>query len=139
MCVKVCSPTNGGDPFSITRAEAVDAQLSAVGTTIIAGTRATCLYDFLLIAGGTDATTGFTADRYCGGRLNPNPGGNVIAGGTFPDVTVCSKFHKSFLRLVSPNLSFFYLQYRSCDQTLQDDLSNRQYRRPSEWSDNSDC
>ena len=93
MCVTVCTPTNGGDPFSITRAAATLAtQVSAVGATNADGTRATCLYDFLLIASGSDAATGFTADRYCGGRLNPNPNAGIAA-----DVTVCSKLRKCSL------------------------------------------
>lgn len=86
MCVTVCTPTNGGDPFSITRAAAtLAAQVSAVGATNGAGALATCLYDFLLIAGGSDAATGFTADRYCGGRLNPDPNAGIAT-----DVTVCT-------------------------------------------------
>lgn len=86
MCVTVCTPTNGGHPFSLTGAVALADLASAVGATIADGTKATCLYDFLLIAGGSDAAKGFTADRYCGGRLNPDP-----AGGKKLDVTVCSK------------------------------------------------
>ena len=87
MCVTVCTPTNDGHPFSITGAPAALADLaSAVGATDATGALATCLYDFLLIAGGSDAAKGFTADRYCGGRLNPDP-----AGGKKLDVTVCSK------------------------------------------------
>lgn len=110
MCLSVCTGLlNGGDAFSITSGLAdigagpatgaqittanTDALNSAVGTTNPAGNLAICLYDFLLIAGGREAATGFAADRYCGGALNPSPvrgpgGANtpVIAS-----VQVCSK------------------------------------------------
>ncbi|EFX72897.1 hypothetical protein DAPPUDRAFT_325653 [Daphnia pulex] len=89
-CLTVCTPTSGGDPFSLTRTEALAAQVSAVSATDNAGV-AICLYDFLLIAGGTDPATGSAAERYCGGRLNPAPAGAVAAtGGPTTDVTVCT-------------------------------------------------
>lgn len=98
MCLTVCTPTSGGDPFSLTRTEALAAQVSAVSATDIENS-AICLYDFLLIAGGTDPATGSAAERYCGGRLNPAPSGTVaVFGGITIDVTVCSKFPNSFLR-----------------------------------------
>ncbi len=131
MCVSVCQATNGGNPFFITTvaknpielnppvnvAVTVAAQdkfaamYSSVGTTFVppivapalAGVpTASCLYDFLLIAGARDAT-GVEADRYCGGALNPAPlesGAIVnpplrlpIPGGGLPtSIQVCSKF-----------------------------------------------
>ena len=61
---------------------------SAVGATNAAGNQATCLYDFLLIAGGREAATGFAADRYCGGALNPTP---IVPPAATASVQVCSK------------------------------------------------
>ena len=102
MCVTVCTPTNDGHPFSITGAPAALADLaSAVGATDATGAQAICLYDFLLIASGSDAATDFTADRYCGGRLNPDPNGVNIN-----DVTVCSKLRKYSLQIF---LGLFFL------------------------------
>ena len=48
------------------------AALSGVGTSAIVNgvNTATCLYDFLLIAGARDSTN-VEADRYCGNALNP--------------------------------------------------------------------
>ena len=46
---------------------------------------ATCLYDFLVIAGARDATN-VEADRYCGNALNPAT--NPVS----TNVQVCSKF-----------------------------------------------
>ncbi|EFX72899.1 hypothetical protein DAPPUDRAFT_110154 [Daphnia pulex] len=48
------------------------AALSGVGTSAIVNgvNTATCLYDFLLIAGARDSTN-VKADRYCGNALNP--------------------------------------------------------------------
>jgi hypothetical protein len=118
MCVSVCQPTNGGNPFFITTVakgaepapgagitvadqDRFAATYSAVGSTNAAGTTAVCLYDFLLIAGARDAT-GVEADRYCGGALNPAPLGTaavaapltlaVPGGGLRTSTQVCSKF-----------------------------------------------
>ncbi|XP_057368576.1 uncharacterized protein LOC130689656 [Daphnia carinata] len=64
----------------------------AVGTvfTVDGGaTTATCLYDYLLISGGRDATN-VEADRYCGNQLNPaGPAGLAVS------VPVCTPV-KSF-------------------------------------------
>lgn len=111
MCLSICSVTNAGDPFSITTSAAVvvgntnigaisvaAAQINAafpnsnVGTTVsAAGTTlvATCLYDFLLIAGARDAN-GVEADRYCGNHLNPAVGTALVPGAA-TSVQVCSK------------------------------------------------
>ncbi|XP_032783152.2 uncharacterized protein LOC116921066 [Daphnia magna] len=110
MCLSVCSVTNGGDAFSITTvppsganstasATSSAATLSAVGTTFkdsVKGTRAVCLYDFLLIAGGRDSNN-VEADRYCGNALNPaviGQGGLLMTepppGGLPSSVQVCS-------------------------------------------------
>ena len=85
MCFSACTVTNGGDAFSLTTVTAAGTN-SAVGTTDAAGALAVCLYDFLLIIDGTDTTTGFVADRYCGNELNPAPAGAALS------VPVCSKF-----------------------------------------------
>lgn len=103
MCVSVCTGlVNGGDAFSITTGLAAPAAangiadpneigignaaaLTSASGAIDAAGVASCLYDFLLIAGGRDATTGFAAERYCGGALNP-------AQNRLPlSVPVCSK------------------------------------------------
>uniref|UniRef100_A0A0N8BNF5 CUB domain-containing protein n=2 Tax=Daphnia magna TaxID=35525 RepID=A0A0N8BNF5_9CRUS len=109
MCLSVCT-TVTGDAFSITTAATVDIGLananaitgasinSNVGTTVInaAGDTliATCLYDFLLIAGARDAN-GIEADRYCGNALNPAAGPPLVAGtpaalGAANSVQVCT-------------------------------------------------
>ncbi|XP_057368742.1 uncharacterized protein LOC130689822 [Daphnia carinata] len=111
MCLSICSVANGGDPFSITTPAAVivgnannlaisttAAQVnvaspnSNVGTTVsnTAGNTlvATCLYDFLLIAGARDAT-GVEADRYCGNQLNPAVGTALVPGAA-TSVQVCT-------------------------------------------------
>jgi hypothetical protein len=111
MCASICTGLlNGGDSFSITSGLAAPAAtpataaeitaanaaalLSAVGATNAAGTQAICLYDFLQITGARETATGFAADRYCGGALNPNPaGGPGGAGGVAPSVQVCSKLN----------------------------------------------
>lgn len=110
MCASICTGLlNGGDSFSITSGLATlagaptAAQIttantvalnSAVGATNAVGDQAICLYDFLQIAGGRETATGFAADRYCGGALNPNPaGGPGGAGGVAPSVQVCSKLN----------------------------------------------
>jgi hypothetical protein len=92
MCLSVCSVTNGGDAFSITSIPVLaNTANSAVGTTIPnpfpppVTDIAVCLYDFLIIAQGTDLTTGLVADRYCGNQLNPVPAGAPLS------VLVCSK------------------------------------------------
>jgi hypothetical protein len=69
------------------QAAAIAAVLSSVGTTAVVNevNTATCLYDFLLIAGARDSTNA-VADRFCGNALNP---------ATIPvaaSVPVCSKF-----------------------------------------------
>jgi hypothetical protein len=135
MCLSVCTVTNGGDAFLITNPPAIlllgtdfetstgagsvnpaataRARLnSAVGTTGIKN-YATCLYDFIQIAGARDAN-GVEADRYCGNALNPSPGSvNVVEfTGILPDPTnaantlfipgaadsvqICSKLEKHF-------------------------------------------
>ena len=135
MCLSVCTVTNGGDAFLITNPAAAKltattflaltglgsvnsaaiakASLnSAVGTT---GARvATCLYDFIQIAGARDAD-GVEADRYCGNALNPSPGSVNALGfdeispadpanlpntlfipGAADSVQICSKLEKHF-------------------------------------------
>ena len=104
--------TNGGDAFSITTPPAVliaggladanstdtisAADNSAVGTTTSdpKSATATCLYDFLLIAGARDPLTGIQADRFCGNQLNPSPG-SVTATAFLPgsnySAQLCSK------------------------------------------------
>ena len=122
MCLSVCTVTNGGDAFLITNPAAVkltettflaltgagtvnpvaiaQARLnSAVGTT---GAKvATCLYDFIQIAGARDAN-GVEADRYCGNALNPSPGSvnalnTLFIPGAADSVQICSKLEKHFL------------------------------------------
>ncbi len=83
MCFSTCAVTNGGTPFSLTTA--VVPANSAVGTIDPATGLAVCLYDFLLIAGGTDPATGLAADRFCGSQFNPDPAGAAAS------VPVCSK------------------------------------------------
>lgn len=80
---------------------ATAAVLSAVGTSaqVNAVTTATCLYDFLLIGGGRDAT-GIEADRYCGNALNPSSAGSAA------NVQVCSKL---LLDLALKNESYLIL------------------------------
>jgi hypothetical protein len=114
--------TNGGDAFSITTPAAVVADgantfaasisttaaeiaaaalLSNVGTIFKTTAAppalvATCLYDFLQIAGGADATTGVEADRFCGNHLNPATGATSLLPGVGASTPVCSKlYHKS--------------------------------------------
>ena len=115
--MSVCTVTNGGDAFSITTPAAVVADgadfaaaitaaltaqkdaaalLSNVGTIFktTAATPvlvATCLYDFLQIAGGQDATTGVEADRFCGNHLNPATGATSLLPGVGASTPVCSK------------------------------------------------
>lgn len=111
MCLSPCPVTNGGDAFSITTPPAVlivggladpasvdaisAAGNSAVGTTTDPrSTSATCLYDFLLIAGARDPITGHEADRFCGNQLNPSSGSVTSAAfipGSASSVQVCSK------------------------------------------------
>ena len=109
MCLSVCTVTNGGDAFSITTPAAVvdagisttaaeitaAALLSNVGTIAknAAGTIlvATCLYDFLQIAGGQDATTGVEADRFFGNHLNPATGATLLLPGVAASTQVCCK------------------------------------------------
>lgn len=93
LCVSVCAVTNGGDAFSITSIPVLaNTANSAVGTVTPnpapppAVDIAVCLYDFLLIAQGTDPATGVVADRFCGNQLNP-----ALAGAP-TSVLVCSKF-----------------------------------------------
>lgn len=140
MCVSTCQVTNGDAFFITTVPPATDDLLldgaipfastfSAVGTTFVDATpttSATCLYDFLLIAGGRDAN-GVTADRYCGNALNPAPVpiafgvANLLVpaplteltadfpGGSTASVQVCSKFDIYFLLIYfrkSNNLSY---------------------------------
>jgi hypothetical protein len=132
MCVSVCQVTNGGNSFFITTvakdpnepvppadpAVTVAAQdqfaatYSSVGTTFVAPIvapalvgvpTASCLYDFLLIAGARD-TNGVEADRFCGGALNPAPLGSAVVpnapltlavagGGLASSIQVCSKLN----------------------------------------------
>jgi hypothetical protein len=117
MCVSVCTVTNGGDAFYITTPAAVvvantgftaisvvpavitaATPLSNVGTTVknTAGNTlvATCLYDFLQIVGGQDATTGVEADRFCGNQLNPATGATPLLPGLATSTQVCSKFER---------------------------------------------
>ena len=137
MCLSVCTVTNGGDAFLITNPPAVKlmgttfddstnvnpnaiaaASLnSAIGTTLKAPgtTVATCLYDFIQIAGARDAD-GVEADRYCGNALNPSSGSVNALGfdeispadpanlpntlfipGAADSVQICSKLEKHFL------------------------------------------
>jgi hypothetical protein len=123
MCVSVCQVTNRGNPFFITtvakdpndapvdpatvaQQDEFAATYSSVGTTFLdvnGVPRASCLYDFLLIAGARD-TNGVEADRYCGGALNPAPLGSavfpnapltlaVLGGGLPASIQVCSKLN----------------------------------------------
>ncbi len=133
MCLSVCTVTNGGDAFLITNPPAIlllgtnlatstgaavvnpaattlASLNSAVGTTGIKN-YATCLYDFIQIAGARDAN-GVEADRYCGNALNPSPGGVNALGfntgiptnaeftlfipGAADSVQICSKLEKHF-------------------------------------------
>jgi hypothetical protein len=108
--------TNDGDAFSITTPPAVlivggladptsvdaisAAANSAVGTTTDPrSTSATCIYDFLLIAGARDPITGNEADRFCGNQLNPSSGSvtsTAFIPGSASSVQVCSKLHSHF-------------------------------------------
>ncbi|XP_057368748.1 uncharacterized protein LOC130689828 isoform X3 [Daphnia carinata] len=111
MCLSVCAVTNAGDPFSITTPAAVlvgnannaaistvAADVTAAGANSNVGTTArntagdtlvaTCLYDFLLIAGARDVN-GVEADRYCGNQLNPAVGTPQLPGAT-TSVVVCT-------------------------------------------------
>ncbi|XP_046458991.1 uncharacterized protein LOC124205588 [Daphnia pulex] len=92
LCVSVCAVTNGGDAFSITSIPVLaNTANSAVGTVTPnpapppAVDIAVCLYDFLLIAQGTDPATGVVADRFCGNQLNP-----ALAGAP-TSVLVCTR------------------------------------------------
>jgi hypothetical protein len=71
---------------ALANALANSATLSGVGTSAIFNgvNTATCLYDFLLIAGARDSTN-VEADRFCGNALNPA----IIPVAT--SVQVCSK------------------------------------------------
>jgi hypothetical protein len=126
LCLSVCTVTNGGDAFSITTPAAVAtagtdfatavtvtagaSSQSNVGTTVktTAATPvlvATCLYDFIQIAGGADATTGVEADRFCGNQLNPATGADLSNPGVTTSTQVCSKLlyiktHQKFLQLI---------------------------------------
>jgi hypothetical protein len=112
MCVEVCSVPNGGDAFSITTPPAVvtaettfggvvttttgASSQSNVGTTVSSTGSpvfvvATCLYDFLQIAGGQNPTTGVVADRFCGNQLNPATGADLLNPGLTTSTQVCSK------------------------------------------------
>jgi hypothetical protein len=117
MCLTVCPVTNGGDAFSITTPAAVVADGADFAAAITAATTsqkdaaallsnvgtifkttatspalvATCLYDFLQIAGGKDATTGVEADRFCGNLLNPATGASSLLPGADISTPVCSK------------------------------------------------
>uniref|UniRef100_A0A0P6DD37 CUB domain-containing protein n=1 Tax=Daphnia magna TaxID=35525 RepID=A0A0P6DD37_9CRUS len=90
ICLTPCTITNGGDAFSITSVPGNLAN-SAVGTTgpnplpPPVATVAVCLYDFLLIAQGTNPINGLVADRFCGNQLNPIPAGAAVS------VTVCTQ------------------------------------------------
>lgn len=139
MCLSVCTVTNGGDAFLITNPPAVKlmgtnfenstgassvnsvatarASLnSAIGTTLKTpdSAVATCLYDFIQIAGARDAD-GVEADRYCGNALNPSPGSvnvdpfpaippndpenlkfTLFIPGAADSVQICSKLAKHF-------------------------------------------
>lgn len=84
-------------------------------------TVAVCLYDFLLIAQGTNPINGLVADRFCGNQLNPIPAGAAVS------VTVCSKFGRTikavwnFLR----NFGLIFIgMYCSSNKTVQADLSD---------------
>jgi hypothetical protein len=115
MCVSICTVTNGGDAFYITTPAAVVTAattfLAVVTTTPVATSQsnvgttvsstgnpafvvATCLYDFLQIASGQDATTGVEADRFCGNQLNPATGANLLNPGLTTSTQVCSKFER---------------------------------------------
>ncbi|KAI9559205.1 hypothetical protein GHT06_015994 [Daphnia sinensis] len=103
MCVSVCTVNNGGDAFSITTtpsvtgagaaAVALAGANSAVGISISDGANppvltATCLYDFLVIAGARDVN-GVENDRYCGSQLNPTIG-TAAAPGAATSIQVCT-------------------------------------------------
>ncbi|XP_046638009.1 uncharacterized protein LOC124316235 isoform X2 [Daphnia pulicaria] len=111
MCVSICTVTNGGDAFYITTPAAVvtaattfltvvtttagATSQSNVGTTVSstgnpAFVVATCLYDFLQIASGQDATTGVEADRFCGNQLNPARGADLLNPGLATSTQVCT-------------------------------------------------
>ncbi|EFX72896.1 hypothetical protein DAPPUDRAFT_325652 [Daphnia pulex] len=111
MCVSVCTVTNGGDAFYITTPAAVvtaattfltvvtatagATSQSNVGTTVSstgnpAFVVATCLYDFLQIASGQDATTGVEADRFCGNQLNLATGADLLNPGLATSTQVCT-------------------------------------------------
>jgi hypothetical protein len=131
MCLSPCPVTNGGDAFSITTPPAVlivggladptsvdaisAAANSAVGTTTDPrSTSATCIYDFLLIAGARDPITGNEADRFCGNQLNPSSGSvtsTAIIPGSASSVQVCSKSN-SYLKICENFKPFFHQQLR---------------------------
>uniref|UniRef100_A0A0P6EKV9 CUB domain-containing protein n=1 Tax=Daphnia magna TaxID=35525 RepID=A0A0P6EKV9_9CRUS len=112
-CFSLCPVPNGGDAFSITTPASIlvdesddDAVTtttgasasSNVGTTVsnTAGDTlvATCLYDFLLIAGARGAN-GVESDRYCGNELNPAVG-TPPEPGADTSVQICSKLSSYF-------------------------------------------
>jgi hypothetical protein len=81
--------------------------LSGVGTSAIVNeiNTATCLYDYLLIAGARDSTN-VVADRFCAGNaLNPTV--TPVAA----SVPVCSKF------------KYFYYKVIFCYSNLIDDYA----------------
>lgn len=116
-CFSLCPVPNGGDAFSITTPAAVvaanannlaistnPAQITTAGLNSNVGTTvsntagdtlvATCLYDFLLIAGARGAN-GVESDRYCGNELNPAVGTRVVPGAD-TSVQICSKLSSYF-------------------------------------------
>ncbi len=131
VCVSTCQVSNGGNSFFITTVaknptepapvdptitaaaqDAFAATYSSVGTTFLDPNgvpTASCLYDFLLIAGAYD-TNGVEADRYCGGALNPAALGSavvpnapltlaVLGGGVPASVQVCSKLELTWVSI----------------------------------------
>jgi hypothetical protein len=123
MCVTICTGlTPGADAFSITtvptfvndaanKPATASAPGSVVGQNSVSGisladaqappnVAAACLYDFLLIASGSDAITGNVADRYCGNALNPVvvavPATTTAYSPGLPaSVQICSKFNNN--------------------------------------------
>lgn len=118
MCYSVCTTTNGGDAFSIT---------GATSAANSAATAAICANDFLLITSAKDATN--TADRFCGGNLNPDP----AAAGNAASSTICSKkiglsgFFQDLL-FGETKLFVFILSFYSHYQAIPDHLPNRRCR-----------
>jgi hypothetical protein len=123
MCVSICTGlAPGADAFSITTvpslpntavpAPAAPATGAALQNSVSGfsffdaqatpGVAAACLYDFLLIAGASDAITGNAADRYCGNALNPIVApvplpatGTAVTPGIAASVHICSKFNNN--------------------------------------------